>query len=229
MWVLSWEVGCNGRRMALKLVGADNYNFGIHGNQWSNWSHPITIKPYQVRHCEGSTTVWRWRWRWGGECNGCILGLKIFFFFGAIFLSFSSVYNNRKRFMVRFGQRFIHESEEAARVTRKWGLTSRRERLLQWPNVFLFFCFFFHLLDLTATHTPQILSPNPQSPLTRSTPQLIVWSFLLHNLYSMRMAWFFDHFFKFVGFWISDPHPDSQRTAHLAIIQEKFRARGRDG
>ena len=30
VWVLSWEVGCNGRRMALKLVGADN--FGIHGN-----------------------------------------------------------------------------------------------------------------------------------------------------------------------------------------------------
>jgi len=30
VWVLSWEVGCNGRRRALKWVGADN--FGIHGN-----------------------------------------------------------------------------------------------------------------------------------------------------------------------------------------------------
>ena len=36
MWVLSWEVGCNGRRMALELVGAENFDFdfdfGIHGN-----------------------------------------------------------------------------------------------------------------------------------------------------------------------------------------------------
>jgi len=30
VWVLSWEVGCNGRRMALKLVGQIIY--GIHGN-----------------------------------------------------------------------------------------------------------------------------------------------------------------------------------------------------
>jgi len=38
-------------------------------------------------------------------------------------------------------------------------------------HVFLFFCFFFHLLDLTATHTLQILSPNPQ---TTSTYHLIM-------------------------------------------------------
>ena len=43
MWVLSWEVGCNGRRMALKMVGLiilvsmeTNHSYQI---------HPITIKP----------------------------------------------------------------------------------------------------------------------------------------------------------------------------------------
>ena len=43
MWVLSWEVGCNGRRMALKLVG--QIILVSMGTNNSHQTHPITIKP----------------------------------------------------------------------------------------------------------------------------------------------------------------------------------------
>ena len=47
VWVLPWEVGCNGRRMALKSVGADN--FGIHGNQ--------SVLSNSFNHNKTNTTV----------------------------------------------------------------------------------------------------------------------------------------------------------------------------
>ena len=43
MWVLSWEVGCNGRRMALKLVGK-TILVSMETNH-SDRTHPITIEP----------------------------------------------------------------------------------------------------------------------------------------------------------------------------------------
>ena len=43
MWVLSWEVGCNGRRMALKLVGKTI--LVSMGTNHSYQTDPITIKP----------------------------------------------------------------------------------------------------------------------------------------------------------------------------------------
>ena len=43
MWVLSREVGCNGRRMALKLVGQIILVSMVTNH--SHQTHPITIKP----------------------------------------------------------------------------------------------------------------------------------------------------------------------------------------
>ena len=42
-WVLSWEVGCNGRRTALKSVW-QTILVSMETNH-SNRTHPITIKP----------------------------------------------------------------------------------------------------------------------------------------------------------------------------------------
>ena len=42
-WVLSWEVGCNGRRMALKLVGLIILVSMVTNHPYQ--THPITIKP----------------------------------------------------------------------------------------------------------------------------------------------------------------------------------------
>ena len=42
MWVLSWEVGCNGRRMALKLVG--QIILVTKETNLSYRTHPIPIK-----------------------------------------------------------------------------------------------------------------------------------------------------------------------------------------
>ena len=42
MWVLSWEVGCNGRRMALKLEGQTIWVSMVTNH---HQTHPITIKP----------------------------------------------------------------------------------------------------------------------------------------------------------------------------------------
>ena len=43
MWVLSWEIGCNGHRMALNVVG-QTILVSMETNH-SNRTHPITIKP----------------------------------------------------------------------------------------------------------------------------------------------------------------------------------------
>ena len=43
MWVLSLEVGCNGRRMALKLVGQIILVSMVTNHSYR--THPITIKP----------------------------------------------------------------------------------------------------------------------------------------------------------------------------------------
>ena len=43
MWVLSWEVGCNGRRMALKLVGLIILVSMVTNHSYQ--THPITMKP----------------------------------------------------------------------------------------------------------------------------------------------------------------------------------------
>ena len=43
MWVLSREVGCNGRRMALKLVGLIILVSMVTNHPYQ--THPITIKP----------------------------------------------------------------------------------------------------------------------------------------------------------------------------------------
>jgi len=43
MWVLSWEVGCNGRRMALKSMGQKILVSMVTNHSYL--SHPITIKP----------------------------------------------------------------------------------------------------------------------------------------------------------------------------------------
>ena len=43
MWVLSWEAGCNGRRMALKLVGQIILVSMVTNHSYQ--THPITIKP----------------------------------------------------------------------------------------------------------------------------------------------------------------------------------------
>ena len=43
MWVLSWEVGCNGRRMALKLVGQIILVSMVTNHSYQ--TPPITIKP----------------------------------------------------------------------------------------------------------------------------------------------------------------------------------------
>ena len=43
MWVLSWEVGCTRRRMALKLVGQIILVSMVTNH--SHQTHPITIKP----------------------------------------------------------------------------------------------------------------------------------------------------------------------------------------
>jgi len=42
VWVLSWEVGCNGRRMALKMVG--EIILVSMETDHSHQTHPITIK-----------------------------------------------------------------------------------------------------------------------------------------------------------------------------------------
>jgi len=74
VWVESWEIGCNGRRMVLKLVGQIILVSMVTNHSYQ--THPITIKPYHhVGCCVRSTIVWcSW---WEGECNGCILDLKI--------------------------------------------------------------------------------------------------------------------------------------------------------
>ena len=43
MWVLSWEVGCNGRRMALKGCGQIILVSMVTNHSYQ--THPITIKP----------------------------------------------------------------------------------------------------------------------------------------------------------------------------------------
>ena len=43
MWVLSWEAGCNGRRMALKMVGLIILVSMVTNHSYQN--DPITIKP----------------------------------------------------------------------------------------------------------------------------------------------------------------------------------------
>ena len=43
MWGLSWEVGCNGRRMALKLMGQIILVSMVTNHSYQ--THPITIKP----------------------------------------------------------------------------------------------------------------------------------------------------------------------------------------
>jgi len=43
VWVLSWEVGCNGRRRALKSVGQTILVSMVTNNPYQ--THPITLKP----------------------------------------------------------------------------------------------------------------------------------------------------------------------------------------
>jgi len=49
VWVLSWEVGCNGRRMALKLVRLIILVSMVTNHSYQ--THPITIKPYHHVGC----------------------------------------------------------------------------------------------------------------------------------------------------------------------------------
>ena len=75
VWGLSWEVGCNGRRMALKLVGKT-----ILVSMVTNHSHqtlPITIKPAHLVGSRMESTA-RWCSCREGECNGWNLDSKIF-------------------------------------------------------------------------------------------------------------------------------------------------------
>jgi len=56
VWDLSREVGCNGRRMALKLVGQTNLVSMV--TNYSYQTHPITIKPPPCRaSCEEHSGV----------------------------------------------------------------------------------------------------------------------------------------------------------------------------
>jgi len=69
VWVLSWEVRCNGRRMALKLVGRIILVSMVTNHPYQ--THPITIKPPPL--CRVSCEEHRgWCSCWEGCISDCL-------------------------------------------------------------------------------------------------------------------------------------------------------------